>query len=42
MTTPMFGPDQDRYLRLSFANLDDSDIPELAQRLNETASVSGS
>lgn len=33
----MFGPDQDRYLRLAFANLEDSDIPELARRLNETA-----
>ena len=30
----MFGPDQDRYLRLAFANLDDRDIPELARRLN--------
>ncbi len=34
----MFGPDQDRYLRLAFANLEDSDIPELARRLDETAS----
>ncbi len=34
----MFGPDQDRYLRLAFANLDDRDIPELVRRLNETAS----
>lgn len=34
----MFGPDQDRYLRLAFANLEDDDIPELARRLDETAS----
>ena len=34
----MFGPDQDRYLRLAFANLEDRDIPELARRLNESAS----
>ena len=33
----MFGPDQDRYLRLAFANLEDGDIPELAHRLNESA-----
>lgn len=32
----MFGPDQGRYLRLAFANLDNRDIPELAGRLNET------
>ena len=34
----MFGPGQDRYLRLAFANLEDRDIPELARRLNEAAS----
>ena len=34
----MFGPGQDRYLRLAFANLDDRDIPELARRLDESAS----
>ena len=34
----MFGPDQDRYLRLAFANLDDRDIPELARRLEDSAS----
>ena len=34
----MFGPGQDRYLRLAFANLEDRDIPELARRLNESAS----
>ncbi|MDE0170607.1 MAG: aminotransferase [bacterium] len=34
----MFGPDQDRYLRLAFANLEDRDIPELARRLDESAS----
>ena len=34
----MFGADQDRYLRLAFANLEDSDIPELARRLDESAS----
>ena len=33
----MFGPDQERYLRLAFANLEDRDIPELARRLNESA-----
>ena len=33
----MFGPDQDRYLRLAFANLEDRDIPELARRLDESA-----
>ena len=34
----MFGADQDRYLRLAFANLEDGDIPVLARRLNESAS----
>ncbi len=33
----MFGPDQDRYLRLAFANLEDRDIPELARRLDDSA-----
>ena len=33
----MFGPDQDRYLRLAFANLEDRDIPNLARRLEESA-----
>lgn len=33
----MFGPGQDRYLRLAFANLDDRDVPELARRLDQTA-----
>ena len=34
----MFGPGQERYLRLAFANLEDQDIPELARRLNASAS----
>ena len=33
----MFGPGQDRYLRLAFANVSDSDVPELARRLAESA-----
>ena len=34
----MFGPGQDSYLRMAFANLDDRYIPELARRLDESAS----
>ena len=33
----MFGPGQEGYLRLAFANLEDEDIPELVRRLDETA-----
>lgn len=33
----MFGPGQDRCLRLAFANVSDSDVPELARRLAESA-----
>ena len=32
----MFGPGQDRFLRLAFANLSDRDVPELARRLAES------
>ena len=32
----MFGPGQDRCLRLAFANLSDRDVPELARRLAES------
>ena len=32
----MFGPGQDRFLRLAFANLSDRDVPELACRLAES------
>ena len=33
----MFGPDQDRYLRLAFANLEDHQVAELARRLTDDA-----
>ncbi len=35
----MFGPGQDRYLRLAFANLEDRDIPELARRLDQSSAA---
>ena len=32
----MFGPDQERYLRLAFANVDAALMPEMAERFLES------
>jgi len=38
----MFGPDQERYLRLAFANVDADLMPEMAERFVESQSALGS